>query len=245
MKLSVVLFLRFWFVFIISLSLLACSKSNDNAEQQFEMSQLESISAIWYNSSQYNATTVSQSRGVDTDRRSARGQRLTTFGGPHYFEQLNKGFFTLLMLEKMSGYSLYRSGQDSNDLDLGQLNNFGRYNPVFLDWVNGKVQSVLANSLLIKATQGYYNEYYQAGLRIYVDMYNQLQEDPSFNIILTNYTTYLESGGFFVLPNSLDVGSTEELEAATFWVRRFNDGTAEQVFSILETVLNTFDPDYI
>ena len=48
-----------------------------------------------------------------------------------------------------------------------------------------------------------------------------------------------------MLPNSLDVGSTEELEAATFWVRRFNDGTAEQVFSILETVLNTFDPDYI
>ena len=42
-------------------------------------------------------------------------------------------------------------------------------------------------------------------------MYNQLQEDPSFNIILTNYTTYLESGGF-VSPNSLDVGSTEERE---------------------------------
>ena len=132
MKLIVSLFLRTGFVFIISLTLLACSKSN-NIEQQFEMSQSESISATWYNSSQYNATTVSQSRGVDTDRRSARGQRLTTFGGPHYFEQLNKEFFTLLMLEKLSGYSLYRSGQDSKDLDLGQLNNFGRYNPVFLD----------------------------------------------------------------------------------------------------------------
>ena len=153
MKLSVVLFLRFWFVFIISLSLLACSKSNDNAEQQFEMSQLESISATWYNSSLYNATTVSTNRVVNTSRVSARGEQLNTFGG-HYFEQLNKGFFTLLMLEKMSGYSLYRSGRDINDdLDLGQLNNFGRYNPVFLDWVNGKVQSVLANSLLVKATQ--------------------------------------------------------------------------------------------
>ena len=53
---------------------------------------------------------------------------------------------------------------------------------------------------------------------------------------------------FFLLPYTLNVDAAdklEEREAATFWVRRFNDGTAEQVFSILETVLNTFDPDYI
>ena len=212
------------------------------------MSQKESISATWYNSSQYNATTVSTNRGVVNKRLSADGEQLTTFGGPHYFEQLNKEFFTLLMLEKMSGYLLYRSGQDSKDLDLGQMNNFGRYNPVFLDWVNGKVQAVLANSLLVKATQEYYNEYYQAGLRVYVDMYNQLRADPFFYNILTNYTIYLESGGLFVLPYTLNVDAVEkveEREAVTFWGRRFYDGTAEQGFSILETVLNAFDPDYI
>ena len=118
-------------------------------------------------------------------------------------------------------------------------------------------QSALSHSTIISLTQNYYNDYYKIYLRAYIDAYKMLQNYSALSSLVSEYATLVEgnSSYTFVLPYSIEstiasssnaIHRADTSKTATlFWIRRHADASHEGLYTLLTTIVLTFDPEFV
>jgi len=175
--------------------------------------------------------------------------------GLRYNYAILKDLASIAMLEKIVGDKIFVSGPHSEFLNFQSSNSFGYYNPAFWE----KVETVLEYSLKKDGTFRQLGKYvYDKHLKkmsdLYYDSYMYLKEnEATTNQVVRDYQTAMKNGveaGRFIQDSFRDYADTKEQLGADwyiantapgFWIRRQIDGTAEQIFELLELVRATYE----
>ncbi|RAP30262.1 hypothetical protein DID78_02675 [Candidatus Marinamargulisbacteria bacterium SCGC AG-343-D04] len=225
---------------------LGCESSDSVIEKEQSYDDVSILRSSWFESSQYVDSNLQNESPIPNSSKYS-------IGGPHHFYSLLNDFIPVNLLEDMSIETLFISGQSLESFNLTNYGDYARYNPSFIEWVLSMTQSVLSHSTLISLTQNYYNSYYKTYLREYVDAYKMLQNHSDLSSLVSEYTSLVEGNRShrFVPPYTIEstiASSSHSITSKTatlFWIRRHTDSSHEGLYSILSTLVNTFDPTYI
>ncbi len=163
-------------------------------------------------------------------------------------------------LSRLSPYPVFLSGpHGTRRLNLDARFTFGHYNPEFLRWFQDHLMEILEERTFVQATAELFRNYLGGTAMAYRDAYLVLSEHPKeMNVLLEDYKTRmnnrtLPAGYFYNLawqeaadrfPSLKKLYATYDSNVAApavfFWLRRHIDGTHQQVFSILESVLGAY-----
>lgn len=168
-------------------------------------------------------------------------------------------FVSYEMLVKLSPYPIFVSGPHGTDkLNLDAPFSFGHYNPEFLRWFHDHLINILQDDAFIHPTKKLFEKYLGETAMTYFATYNILNEHPKeLNALLQDYKTRIDNR---TLPEMYYYNIAWEGEkhfqslknlyatydanvvapAVYFWLRRHIDGTHQEIFSILESLLGAY-----
>ena len=171
-------------------------------------------------------------------------------------------FATYEMLSNLSPHPVFVSGpHGSRSLNLNSSFEFGHYNPEFLAWFQDHLMEILNDSIFVDLTTEKFKTYLGQTLRTYWQTYIALNQNSNeLNILLEDYKNQIKNRSLpkgyyyniawssardkFVFLEKLEASgnnSNVTAPAVYFWLRRYIDGTHEQMFSILESLLNSYN----
>jgi hypothetical protein len=163
-------------------------------------------------------------------------------------------------LVKLSPYPIFLSGpHGTENLNLKARFSFGHYNPDFLRWFSDQLMEILQDRAFVKTTSPLFKRYLSMTAKAYWATYKILNENPEeLNTLLLDYKTRIDnrtlpSGYYyniaweearnkFVSLKALGeyYASNVTAPAVYFWLRRIIDGSHEQFFSMLESLLEAY-----
>lgn len=169
-------------------------------------------------------------------------------------------FISYQSLCQLSPEPVFLSGPHSKiNLHLSSGQTFGYYNPKFLQWFQNHLSATLQNKRFVKSTQINFQTYLGKTVQTYWATYTVLNQHPQeLNALLKDYEQRLNERS---LPeayyyniawqeNSDQYDSLRELSTAYdmnvvapavyFWLRRRLDGTDQQVFAMVEYLMDTY-----
>jgi len=172
--------------------------------------------------------------------------------GLRYNYAILKNIASITILEQVIGEKVFITGPHEEQFNFFSDDSFGYYNPAFWSKVKTVIEYSLKNDGVFKQLGKYaYNQHLKKEAQLYFDSYNYLKENASMAQQVTkDYQTAMKSGGeagtflqesFRPFANSKEQLGEDWYVANTapgFWIRRELDGTAEQIFEILELVRN-------
>lgn len=174
-------------------------------------------------------------------------------------EQGLRGFLCQLKiplskLEKWSKQAIFLTGPHFNGhLDFTSKVQFGHYNPEFVNWLHKHLIPAARSPAFRALTQPWYDRYMQRLARTFYVTHEQLFAD--LNYLEQEKNTYLELLNSKQLPDfyaesaywnfgNLEAKGFSNYEIAMttlFWIRRIIDGTEDEFFAGLKTLMETYD----
>lgn len=174
-----------------------------------------------------------------------------------------RGVFGVAELEALAGLPAFLAGpHDDGDLRL-HANRFGAYNPSMVRWVETNLLPDASDTDFIARTQWIYDRSIRQMARAYHRSYVQLshnlqhfdQERRYLMDMINGDRPWAYMGARFQVDTlravlDLDI-QAEDLNwyhvdtAIRYWQRRSIDGSADEVFQALETLLSLYDPDFL
>ncbi len=162
-------------------------------------------------------------------------------------------------LERFIGERVFLSGPHGKGMiDLQNKTKFGRYNPAFLKKLQEYLSDAAENEWLARQLQGFYDQEFRDLLREFYDTYDAAA-DRQF--LQQRYLRLLERSAKERKLDDIKQLFDRELQdllaelsgeaylvrsmAASFWVRRSIDGTADEFYELLQLAMRTFDPEYL
>ncbi len=194
---------------------------------------------------------------LDKTRNTGKGFDYWPDGGIQIAYYHLATFATYAMLGRLSPHPVFLSGpHDGQALDLDSRFTFGHYNPEFLVWFYDHLLEVLQDRSFIESTTTLFQRYLGGTGMAYWATYTVLSAHPQeLNALLEDYKARManrtlpehyyyniawqQAEGRFasikVLHASYDANIVAP--AVYFWLRRYIDGTHQQFFSMLESLL--------
>lgn len=170
-----------------------------------------------------------------------------------------KDIFGLKALELLSGETVFLEGPHKGELNLNAHNEFGHYNPAFLNKVSKVLEEIMKDAKF-KAFIAYpYKAHLQSTCRIYYLSYAQPtpQIIEEYKELLTNAEPCEDFGceaSMFLQESFRDFAEEMETKghnvyegftAPGFWVRRNIDGTAPIFYKLLKQFMGYYDAEFI
>jgi hypothetical protein len=160
-------------------------------------------------------------------------------------------------LAKLSPYPIFVSGpHGTGNLNLNERFAFGHYNPQFLRWFHDHLLEILKDRAFVETTTPLFENYLGKTAMAYWATYTVLNEHPNeLELLLEDYKTRIdnrtlppryyynlawgEAEAQFTSLKKLNASYDSNVVAPAiyFWLRRHIDGTHQQVFSMLESLL--------
>ncbi len=162
-------------------------------------------------------------------------------------------------LQDALDFEIFVRGPHSRSaLNLDARYEFGHYNPKFVKWLANNAIYGIDNQYLKTQFQPVFNQHIREQARTYYLAYKYLLNNNYFmNAIIQEYSLHLTQK---TLPSmylqeifrpfsdnleQIGYNSYEANTAAGFWIRRSIDGTAKEFFTVLQTLLITYDPEFV
>jgi len=165
-------------------------------------------------------------------------------------------------LSQLAALPVFTQGPHTDlQLNLQALDGFGYYNPAFVQWLMDNSIPAATEPAFKELTQPYYNQYVRPLARTFYEVYKFWQDNPDYlaqeqQLYLTGtslssptlpiccYSNKYEHI-FQSMITAKNYDTQEVLTAATFWLRRTIDGTAQLWWKALSRLLETYDTDFI
>jgi hypothetical protein len=162
----------------------------------------------------------------------------------------------LQALQSMAPPAMYRSGPHPD----GQWNlhseQFGHYNPAFVEWLAETLLPESRDAPMRRATQAAYDRHLRRLARVHWIAWRALNESPGIrDDVIVGYSALASGRGdylFCALQPLIETVTPiaeaeldEVVHAAGFWVRRQIDGTAPLFEQALCRALERYDPDFL
>jgi hypothetical protein len=163
-----------------------------------------------------------------------------------------KPYASLGLVERAFGEKVFLSGPHNGDMNWGSQNDFGHYNPVFLNSVHRAVERIANNDLYSKVATLVYDEHLSDMMEVYGAAYNYLEDNPELKDEMINvYLQSLNGPGPITNEAYNQLGSNfsnekPELDifdaytAPYFWIRRAIDGTDDEFMKMFTLVYDEF-----
>ncbi len=177
---------------------------------------------------------------------------------------LYKKYFSISIIEKVVGESIYLKGPHSDRLDYDSQTSFGHYNPLFVKKLGDNLMFLFKNETFVKNMQAHYNQKLKQYLRVYYLSYkvaaNNKEIMDGYKDAIVNAKKYeymdgrIKGPSFYLqesfrdFAESLEKDGYDVYEGFTcpgFWIRRSIDGTADEFYEVLKLTLQTFDSAFI
>ena len=198
---------------------------------------------------------------LDKTRNTGKGFDYWPNGGIQIAYYHLATFATYEILSTLSPYPVFTSGpHGSRYLDLDSRFTHGHYNKDFLRWFQEHLETILQDSEFVNATQGKFKQYLANTLSAYQATYLALAENPDeFNTLLKDYQTRIENRSLpesyyyniawsdaeekylFLKALNNSYSSNVVAPAVYFWLRRHMDDTHEEMFSIIDSLLKSYN----
>jgi len=169
-------------------------------------------------------------------------------------------FATYEMVNRISPHPVFLSGpHDDKHLNLHASYEFGHYNPKFLKWLYENLTEILRDRSFVKSTSVLFEQYLQNTAILYFSVYKELNKNSKeMNLLLNEYKNLIddktlpsfyyydvaweEAGEKYKVIRKLHKAYNPNLIASAvyFWLRRRIDGTHEQVYAILQSLLMSY-----
>lgn len=170
-------------------------------------------------------------------------------------------------LRMLIPHDIYLSGPHTEQtLRLDRPYSFGHYNPEFLSWLDNAIQPLLNDEQLVKETTPLFQEYVGQTTKTFWLCYLYLNKYPEMADSMKN--AYQELIAHQELPRTYyydlawqdkrkypylrelnDLGEYLDFNVLTtavaFWLRRKMDGTEDQMFDILDGIMEAYYPEYV
>ncbi|MEM8524389.1 MAG: hypothetical protein AAGG68_07085 [Bacteroidota bacterium] len=175
--------------------------------------------------------------------------------GLRYNYGILKNMASIVILEKAIGEKIFLSGPHTDELHYFSDNSFGYYNPAFWEKVKTVIEYSLEKDGVFKQLGKYaYDQHLKKESQLYFESYRYLQENASMvEQVTKDYQAAMKDDRIAgtLLQDSFRsfADSKEKLgedwyvanTAPGFWIRRQIDGTAGQIFEILEIVRGAYE----
>ena len=197
---------------------------------------------------------------LDKTRNTGKGFDYWPNGGIQIAYYHIATFATYEMLATLSPYPIFSSGPHSSRyLDLDSRFTYGHYNEDFLRWFQEHLETILRDEEFVNGTEAKFKQYLANTLSAYRATYLALMENPDeFKILLQDYQTRIENRslpeGYYYniawseanqkypfLIELKEMHNTNVVAPAVyFWLRRHLDGTHDQMFAIIDSLLKSY-----
>lgn len=170
-----------------------------------------------------------------------------------------KGIMGISALELLAGEPVFKKGPHGKELNLSSQNEFGHYNPAFLNKVAVVLEETMKDAKFKLFIKTAYETHLQATCRIYYLSYDQPTEEiiKEYKELLANAEPCENFGcepSMFLQESFRDFAEDMEKKghnayegftAPGFWVRRNIDGTAPIFYKLLKQFMGYYDADFI
>ncbi len=164
---------------------------------------------------------------------------------------------SISILEAAVGKKIFLSGPHEKELNFYSTKSFGYYNPEFITKAAKVIDYSLANDKVFTQLGRYvYNGRLQQMMRLYHQSYQYLKANPAMTKqIIADYSAAMQNGNDAgeVIQSAFSSFADEKEElgrdwyvaitAPSFWIRRMIDGTADQIYDVLKTVMTAYDQE--
>ncbi len=152
-------------------------------------------------------------------------------------------YMNINRLGEIMGVPVFLKGPHSDGVDY-ESDEFGHYNPAFLNQVRDALSAAKDNSAFNAIVQPFYNSQLKSTARTYYRAYKYLESEDD---ILGKYGDYYDGEAFRGYADIEEAEGFNWYESATapgFWVRRKIDGTDKIFFEILNMMLKKYDSGF-
>ncbi len=164
---------------------------------------------------------------------------------------------SISVLEAAVGKKIFLFGPHEKELNWNATKSFGYYNPEFIAKAAKVIDYSLANDKIFAELGRYvYNRQLQKMTRLYHQSYQYLKANPAMTQqIIADYSAAMQNGNdageMIQAAFRSFADEKEELgrdwyianTAPGFWIRRMMDGTADQIYEVLKTVMTAYDKE--
>lgn len=171
----------------------------------------------------------------------------------------NQKILSILKVVSVVGEPLFVSGPHDENMDYTSPDDFGHYNPVFIERVKVLLEKALKDKSFKKKAQALYESTFKNYARCYWSSYQRVIKDKDIkNEYLKGYRNLIKEGvadaGFQIQQSFNDLANEYEAKGldwyeftvtATFWLRRSIDGTEDEFYDLLSLVMSKFDKKYM
>jgi len=221
------------------LALKSAAESAEDANQAKEVAVPWMVRSTWRSGNEYNPP-----KGWVTGARA-----MIEYADP---------IINLDKVRFLSPFNIFESGPHQSYFDW-ESDNFGHYNPDFVNWVHDHMIPGAEDNGFRQVTQPFYDKHLAVLARSYCRTYQAMHHDPEVvDQLKTEYLAYLDDsslgfsfngGRFSAYSNPMGyiepgLFSTHAHVAAGFWLRREIDGTADEFITVIRKVLETYDQAY-
>ncbi len=163
-----------------------------------------------------------------------------------------------LLMEKLSGFSVYLKGPHHIQFNFDSEDTFGHYNPQFVNWLQSMFDEMRQDSNWNKLlrylygdvrpmTRAFYRMYYWVhapGRKQWfaskkARYFSHPEEREMYDVELDKKLYDLMDGY-----NNAELHPSDAIQAIRFWIRRSVDGTDQQFFKLLSDIMNAYDGEY-
>lgn len=178
-------------------------------------------------------------------------------GGMLIFYCHAKSFLNFADIQKMAAMPIFLQGPHKAEINSQSSQEFGHYNPVFVQWLIDNLLPSKQDHEFILATQNMYDNYVRQLARTYFITYIELTQNHAlyFQESINTYQDLLQS-------QQLPVGYHEDFHsfadlyqqgyernvvkgAVGFWIRRSIDGTIDEFYTGLNNLLSLYDAEFL
>lgn len=157
-----------------------------------------------------------------------------------------KRYASIKIMEETFGEKVFVSGPHQDDMNWTNVDDFGHYNPDFLNQLYSTVEEVLDNDMFKEVAEQVYDEYYANLMKVFGEAYDYLEEDPEMKQkAVESYRQHINQENPGQLQYDLDDKFQEEnpnldREEASmafhFWLRRSIDGTEDEFVKLFKLI---------
>lgn len=170
-----------------------------------------------------------------------------------------KTYIPISVAEKISGHKVFLSSPHKNDSIVSTNEEFGHYNPDFLNWGIINILPVVEDEAVNGIVKSTYESFFSYSAKTYYMVWLQLQENSDENIKIKQdikekifnkqyydtekYYSFLQED-YYTYPGLKWSGNIAKT-AVPFWIRREIDGTSGLFIQALERIFYNYDPEFM
>lgn len=169
---------------------------------------------------------------------------------------LAKKYASLEMMETAFDCPVFVKGPHKREMDFYSSSSFGYYNPEFILKLRASIRKALSDPLFTKVLKQVYNTYFKSMAHTYIAAYHHVNDDQIYLRELQNQyliqISYPDGSGkgsfqerFRSFAESLEKSEQADIyegfTAPAFWLRRSIDGTGQQLYDLLDLIVEVME----